>query len=186
MRRYLLAAAALLAVPTIASAQGATADGSPAFGFEPYFAVGGGYHDFDSSLKGQPNSLSYNGGRGWVIDGALGANIPLGGFFVGGEGNVSKGFDDIRLEYGATGNFGVRVGDSGMIFGRAGYRWIEGKRSRGFGDEHGTIAGIGVEVGPKNIGLGGITGNSGVRLRFIADTYKFRSIRPSAALVFHF
>lgn len=46
--------------------------------------------------------------------------------------------------------------------------------------------GVGVEVGPKNIGLGGITGNSGIRLRFHTETYDFDSFRPTAGVIFHF
>ena len=54
-------------------------------------------------------------------------------------------------------------------------------------DRDGVFYGIGAEVGPKDIGLGGITGNSGVRLRFGVDTFKdFESFRPNAALVFQF
>src|SRR3546814_10252975 len=37
------------------------------------------------------------------------------------------------------------------------------------------IYGVGVEVGPKDIGLAGLTGNSGVRLRLQAETYDFDS-----------
>ena len=46
--------------------------------------------------------------------------------------------------------------------------------------------GVGVEVGPKNIGLGGITGNSGILLRFQTETYDFDSFRPTAGVIFHF
>ena len=43
--------------------------------------------------------------------------------------------------------------------------------------------GVGVEVGPKDIGLGGITGNSGIRLRFQTETYDFDSFRPTAGVI---
>ena len=46
--------------------------------------------------------------------------------------------------------------------------------------------GVGVEVDPKDIGLGGITGNSGIRLRFQIETYDFDSVSPTAGVIFHF
>jgi hypothetical protein len=48
------------------------------------------------------------------------------------------------------------------------------------------VYGIGTEVGPGDIGLGGVTGNSGVRLRLEATTHDFESIRPMAGVVMHF
>jgi len=45
----------------------------------------------------------------------------------------------------------------------------------------------GVEVGPKDIGLGGLTGNSGVRLRMEINTFgAAKSFRPMAGLIAHF
>lgn len=66
----------------------------------------------------------------------------------------------------------------------AGYQWVNGKR--GFGDQKDWIYGLGVEVGPKDIGLGGVTSNSGVRLRLQMDTYDFDSLRPMAGVIVHF
>jgi opacity protein-like surface antigen len=184
MKKYLAAAAAALFACTAAQAQDVTApDGSPAFGLEPYFGVFGGYHDFDTGNRG---SLQLgNSANGWLAGGYAGVNIPLAGFVVGAEGSVAKGFNDIDYEYGATGHLGARVGDSGMIFARAGYHWVEAKR--GFRDDRNEIYGFGVEVGPRDIGLGGLTGNSGVRLRFAVDTFdEFQSIRPTVGATFHF
>lgn len=188
MIRFVIAAAlgaAALSAPALAqdAATPTAPDGTRAFGIEPYFGVGGAYQDFDSKRNG--GIFNQQGSaRAPAVDAFVGVDIPLGPLVVGVEGQGSRGFQDIKWEYGAMGRIGFRAGDSGLIFARAGYRWIEGKR--GFGDDKNEIYGVGVEIGPKDIGLGGVTGNSGVRLRLAADTYDLRSIRPSAALVFHF
>ena len=172
-----------LASPALAQDEARAPDGSPAFGVEPYFGVMGGYHDFDSGNHGL---LQTNGSaHGWLAGGYAGVNMPLGPVVVGAEANGAKGFQDIDWEYGVTGHVGLRAGDSGMIFARAGYQWIEGKR--GFGNDRNEIYGMGVEVGPKDIGLGGLTTNAGVRLRLAVDTFDvFQSIRPSVGLTMHF
>lgn len=199
-KKSILAAVAACALPLAAQAQDVEApDGSEGFGFEPYIAIGGGYHDFD---RNDEDIERFRGGaEGAFINGTVGANVPLGPVFVGAEGFGSYGFSDIDWEYGAAGRFGVRVGDSGMFFGRVGYMWIEGENDPGDDfidtdpddgsesayDADGMLYGIGVEVGPQDIGLGGITGNSGVRLRLGVDTFDdFESLRPNAAVVMHF
>ena len=185
--RLLLGAAALSLAPAPLMAQNTDADapdGTPAFGIEPYVAIGGGYDIYDT--PNEPAEFGVNSTEGAVINGIIGANVPLGPVFVGAEGFGSKGFNDIDWEYGAAGRFGVRVGDSGLFYGRVGYMWVEGRESHdpllldangnplqyegSIRDRDGVIYGIGAEVGPKDIGLGGITGNSGVRLRFGVDT----------------
>ena len=51
----------------------------------------------------------------------------------------------------------------------------------------GATARIGAEIGPKDIGLGGITGNSGLRLRMEVSTFDdANSFRPMAGVVAHF
>ncbi len=182
MKKFLLAAAVALSIPAAANAQETAPDGTEAFGIEPYVGVLGGYHDFDSTSE----FGSVNGGSmgGALISGIAGVNIPLGPVFVGAEGNATKGFSDIDWEYGVRGRVGARAGESGMIFASAGYQWVNGKR--GYSDQKDWIYGVGVEVGPKDIGLGGITGNSGVRIRLQAETYDFDSIRPMGGVVFHF
>jgi opacity protein-like surface antigen len=191
MKTFLLAAAAtFLALPTAAIAQDANGqpseatapDGTPAFGIEPYVGVLGGYHTFDKDSEfGSPRGGRMNGG---LVSGVAGVNLPLGPAFVGVEGNATKGFGDIDWEYGVRGRVGARAGESGMIFASAGYQWVNGKRA--YSDQKDWIYGVGVEVGPKDIGLGGVTGNSGVRLRLQAETYDFSSIRPMAGVIFHF
>lgn len=167
---------------TTAAAEATAPDGTPAFGFEPYVGAFGAYHDFDTGSKGPLQAG--NSANGWLVGGYVGANIPLGGFVVGAEGSIAKGFNDIDFEYGTTGHVGARIGDSGMIFVRAGYHWVEAKS--GFEDDDDIIYGLGVEVGPKDIGLGGLTSNAGIRLRLAFDTYDMQSIRPTAGLTFHF
>ena len=170
---------------------GATApDGSKAFGIVPYFGIMGGYETFDN----EPNKagIPIHGGhdyRGGLVQGVVGVNVPLGPFFIGAEGNVIKGFTgDIDWEYGAAGRAGVRVGDSGLFYGKVGYQWVNfdalGDNSPDF---HDVTYGAGVEVGPKDIGLGGITGRGGVRLRLEMDTFgSTHSFRPMAGLITHF
>lgn len=185
-----LAAVIATALPETVNAQDtgaasdtATApDGTPAFGIEPYIGVMGGYDSYDRRSEfGSPRGGKMNGG---LIQGVAGVNIPLGPVFVGAEGNVAKGFSDIDWEYGVKGRLGARAGDSGMVYASAGYEWVNGRRA--YADHSDWIYGVGVEVGPKDIGLGGVTGNSGVRLRLEVDTYDFDSIRPMAGVIMHF
>lgn len=204
MRKYLLTAAmaacTVFAAPAMAQSSdtGATAtsepaapDGSDAFGFEPYVAIMGGYASFDRNLGGSGIPNRANGARrdGVLIEGIVGANVPLGAFFVGVEGNVAKGVDgNIDWQYGVAGRAGLRAGETGMIYAKAGYEWVnftDGAVTGGndYGDE---VYGLGVEVGPREIGLGGLTGESGARLRLEVTTRDFDSVRPMAGVVFHF
>jgi hypothetical protein len=64
------------------------------------------------------------------------------------------------------------------------YQWVNGKQ--GWPNRKDWMYGAGVEVGPKDIGLGGIIGNRGIRLRFQTETYDFDSFRPTAGVIFHF
>jgi outer membrane immunogenic protein len=164
-------------------------DGSDAFGFEPYVAILGGYADYDRTIAGIPNLANGDNREGALVEGVVGANIPLGAMFVGVEGNVAKGIDGaIDWQYGVAGRVGFRAGESGLIYGKVGYEWVNFTDDvitggRDFGDE---IYGLGVEIGPREIGLGGVTGESGLRLRLEVTTRDFESIRPMAGVVFHF
>lgn len=166
-------------------------DGSPAFGIEPYFGVTGGYHDFDSDNRGVL-STNCNGRSGCpdggFVEGVVGVNLPLGPVFVGAEGNVAKGFNGLDYEYGGYGRFGVRAGATGLIYGKVGYQWVHTKENGRKLKDDNIAYGLGVEVGPKLIGLGGVTPGSfaGVRLRLEVSTFDMQSLRPSAGLVFHF
>ncbi|WP_213979165.1 opacity protein [Sphingomonas sp. dw_22] len=200
--RILLAAAVAAVLPVAAYAQdtetsptetsvATSPDGSRPFGIEPYFGVMGGYEQFDDTnpaagIPHAPGGKDFDGG---IVQGVAGVNVPLGPLFVGVEGNATKGFKGaIDWEYGVAGRAGVRLGDSGMIYGKAGYQWVNfdalGNDSRDF---HAVTAGLGVEVGPKSIGLGGITGNSGIRLRLEVNSFgNFNSFQPVAGVIAHF
>ena len=209
MRKLLLAAAssaALLAVPAAAQDMSTTQDtsvsqdtapaaeapdGSPAFGFEPYFAIRGGWEQFDA----EPNDAGIVGNNrrnelnGSLVEGLVGFNIPLGPVFVGAEGNVAKGVSgDIDWQYGAAGRFGLRAGDSGLFYGKVGYNWVNfDKRAPTNRDFNDVTYGVGFEVGPKDIGLGGLTGNSGLRLRGEVSSFGWvNSFRPTLGVVAHF
>lgn len=179
-------------------------DGTKAFGIEPYFGVMGGWEKFDNERNaGIPQALNTNGTvrrgyrpEGALVQGVLGVNVPLGPVFVGAEGNVAKGVDgNIDWEYGAAGRFGLRAGDSGMFYGKVGYQWVNfdhfsglstngGNTSR---DYHAVTYGIGAEVGPKDIGLSGITGNAGFRIRAEVNTFgEAHSFRPMLGVITHF
>lgn len=165
-------------------------DGTRAFGIEPYVGVLGGWERFDrqsnAGIPVQPNGYRLDGA---MVQGVAGVNVPLGPVFVGAEGNVAKGVSgDIDWEYGAAGRFGLRAGESGLIYGKVGYQWVNfDKVPNTDRDYHAMTYGVGVEVGPKDIGLGGITGNSGVRLRLEMNTFNdAKSFRPMAGVIAHF
>ncbi len=185
MLRTLIALAALTGASTAAHAQAQAPDGSKAFGIEPYFGIMGGYHSFD---RRGDFAVPFNADRfdGALVGGVVGVNIPLGPLVVGAEGNAAKGFSDIDWEYGARGRLGFRAGESGLIFVSGGYQWIKGQNNRGFGDRDNWIYGVGAEVGPREIGLGGVTGQAGPRLRFQVETVDFNSVRGMGGVIFHF
>ena len=166
-------------------------DGSDAFGFEPYAAVMGGYASYDNDMtsSGIPNRVGGGRRKGALVEGIVGANIPLGAFFIGAEGNVAKGVDgNIDWQYGVAGRVGLRAGESGLVYAKAGYEWVNFTDDavtggQDYGDE---VYGIGVEAGPREIGLGGLTGESGVRIRLEMTTRDFKTLRPMAGVVFHF
>ncbi|WP_242148351.1 outer membrane protein [Sphingomonas sp. BAUL-RG-20F-R05-02] len=178
-------------------------DGSKAFGIVPYVGVMGSYESFDNQPNhGIPQALNANGSlrnnyrlTGGLVEGVVGFNVPLGPVFVGAEGTVAKGFTgNIDWEYGGAGRFGVRAGDSGLFFGKVGYKWVNfdhyapyvsGNRNDKTHD--GMDYGIGFEVGPQDIGLKGITGNAGFRIRGEVDTFgAFHSFTPKLGVITHF
>ena len=166
-------------------------DGSPAFGIEPYVGIMGGWEQFDSepNRAGIPAVSRNNKLNGSLAQAVIGVNVPLGPVFVGAEGNVAKGVTgDIDWQYGAAGRFGVRAGDSGLIYGKVGYQWVNfAKRVPTDRDFDDITYGAGFEVGPKDIGLGGITGNAGFRLRGEVSTFgDFHSFRPMLGVITHF
>jgi outer membrane immunogenic protein len=190
MKTLLLAAAALMAIPAAAHAQDVTSDGSRAYGIDPYVGVMGGYEGFDSDPgHGIPNSVPGDRLKGGLVEGVAGVNVPLGAFFVGVEGNAAKGFTgDIDWQYGVHGRVGVRAGETGLVYGKVGYQWINFDRYGNDSPDFGAISyGIGGEFGPKAVGLDGLVKKEGVRFRLEVSTYgTFQSVRPMAGIVGHF
>lgn len=172
-------------------------DGTKFFGFVPYVGVSGGWEQFDNepNRAGIPQVRNADGTvdrnyklAGALVNGVVGANLPLGPVFVGVEGNLAKGVSgDIDWEYGGAGRFGFRAGDSGLFYGKVGYEWVRFDHiDRGY-DYHDMTYGIGFEVGPKDIGLKGLTNNAGLRLRGEVSTFgDAHSVRPTLGLVAHF
>jgi outer membrane immunogenic protein len=194
-----VAAAAIVAAPAFAqddtgqyAADQSTAAPAPADAgtahIEPYFGVLGGYENFDNERN--PAGIPVHPGHnydGGLVQGVVGVNVPVGPLFVGVEGNATKGFTGaIDWEYGAAGRVGVRAGD-GLIYGKVGYQWVNfdalGDNSP---DYHDMTYGGGIEVSPKDLGLGHASHN-GVRLRLEVDTFgSAHSFRPMAGLIGHF
>jgi outer membrane immunogenic protein len=179
MKKYLAIAVLVIGIPAAATAQSSTG------GAEAYVGVLGGYQSFDRDSE-FGTSPTYGSMAGALVSGVAGANVPIGPLFVGVEGNVAKGFQDIDWEYGAKGRVGVRAGDGGLLYVSAGHQWVNGKSDRGFSDQKDWTYGLGVEVGPRAFSAGSGGGTGGPRLRLQADTYDFVSIRPMAGLVFAF
>lgn len=186
MVKFMLAALAAASCATVASAQETAPDGSRAFGLEPYVGLMGGYDSYDARSDFGLSNTGRNL-NGPLVMAVAGVNVPLGPVFVGAEGFGARGIDsDVKYEYGARGRFGARAGESGLIFVSAGYQWTNAKGGKGFADHNGWLYGAGVEVGPKDIGLAGLMGEAGPRLRLQIDTYEFDSLRPMAGVVWHF
>ncbi|RIA37653.1 outer membrane immunogenic protein [Hephaestia caeni] len=193
MRKFfwtVASAAVFVAVPAFAqdasTDTGAveTADGTRAFGIEPYVGIIGGYERFDDEVTHSgipvPAGQNYKGG---LIEGVAGVNVPLGPVFAGVEGSVAKGFTgDIDWEYGAAGRFGVRAGDTGLFYGKVGYRWVNfdalGPNSGDYGE---MVYGVGTEFAPAGKKM------NDVRVRLEVDTYgDAHSFRPMAGLIAQF
>ena len=195
------AAAAFVAVPALAQDSG-TSESAPESSvsrFEPYVGVMGGWEQFDNERNaGIPQSPDRRDRLdGSLVQGVAGVNIGLvGPLFVGVEGNAAKGIKgDIDWEYGVAGRAGFRAGDSGMFYGKVGYQWVNfdhfsGRSTNGgdTGRDYSAITyGIGAEVGPQNIGLKGITGNAGFRIRAEVNTFgDAQSFRPMLGIITHF
>lgn len=178
MRKFILAAAIAAFIPAVASAQGT--DVAPSF--EPYVGVLGGGDVYKNSSQfgvvGNHGALN-----GSLLEGVGGVNIPLGPFFIGGEGDVAKGISDINWEYGARGRVGLRAGNTGLIYVSAGHEWI--RTRRGFADHDDWTYGFGMEVSAAGLSHDH-SGPGSPRLRIQMETYNFESIRPMAGIVFGF
>ncbi|MBW6529100.1 opacity protein [Sphingomonas sp. RHCKR7] len=191
MKTLLLAAvAAAFLVPAAAQAQDTTSDGSRKFGIDPYVGVMGGYEGFESDPgHGIPYNAPGNRLKGGLVEGVAGVNVPLGAFFVGVEGNAAKGFTgDIDWEYGVHGRAGVRAGETGLVYGKVGYQWVNFDRYGSNSGDYGRMSyGIGGEFGPSAIGLDGLVKKEGVRFRAeISTRGDFETVRPMVGVIAHF
>ncbi|MBN8841136.1 MAG: opacity protein [Sphingomonadales bacterium] len=191
MRKFMLSAAAVVAtfaaLPAIAQDQGnaPAPDSDRSSRIEPYFGVMGGWEGFDNqpNKAGVPVIASSDKLNGGLVQGVAGVNVPVGPLFVGAEGNITKGFSgDINWEYGAAGRIGVRAGQTGLIYGKVGYQWVNFDKvvdtDRHYND---WTYGIGFEVGAKDLGA---KSDGGLRLRGEVSTFgNFHSFRPMMGLV---
>ena len=177
MRRTFYAIASLAAV---AAASPALAQDAAPRSIEPYVGVTGVYDSFDAKENG--SGIPEFGPDGWLVEAVAGVNVPVGDmFFVGVEGNVAKGVDgDMDWQYGAAGRAGLRLNDTGLLYGKVGYNWIE-LDSAPLGVDRsydGVVWGGGFEIAP---------GPSNVRLRGEFTTMNnIDSIRPSLGVVVGF
>ncbi len=175
--------AALLAISAFAGLSAAPAlaqDDDEANRLEPYVALMGARHEFDS----EPNDAGVPayGPAGGIAELVGGVNLPLGSrFFVGAEGSVGKGVrGDIDWEYAGATRIGVRMRDSGMFYAKVGHRWMtldQDPLNRTYKD---MVYGAGFEL---------TTGGraSPLRLRGEIETFgNFNSIRPSFGVVARF
>src|SRR3546814_9831463 len=93
----------------------------------------------------------------------------------------SSDLGDIDWEYGAAGRFGVRAGDTGLFYGKVGYRWVNfdalGPNSGDYGE---MVYGVGTEFAPAGKKM------NDVRVRLEVDTYgdahRFRSEEQTSEL----
>jgi len=173
---YAVASVGALAAASPALAQ----DSGSTRSFEPYVGVMGVYDSFDAKENG--SGIPEFGPDGWLIEAVAGVNVPVGDkFFVGVEGNVAKGVDgDMDWEYGAAARAGLRLNDTGMLYGKVGYNWVELDNAPLGVDRtfDGVVWGGGVEIAP---------GAGNVRLRAEFTTMNnIDSIRPSVGVVMGF
>jgi outer membrane immunogenic protein len=178
MRKIFFAAIASLGAIAAASPALAQDEGSTR-SIEPYIGVTGVYDSFDAKVN--EAGIPPFGPEGWLVEGVAGINMPVGDmFFVGVEGNVAKGVSgDIDWEYGAAGRAGLRMNDTGMIYGKVGYNWIEFDDPIGGGQTYdGVVWGGGVEVAPG-------AGNLRLRAEFTTMN-NIDSIRPTVGVVMGF
>ena len=167
--------ALLCATPLALSAPAMAQEAS---GPEVYVGAQGGYHDLGDNPLGKDGSPIYGL--------FAGVDVPVGPVLVvGAEGNFNLGSGIIDSEYGATGKIGVRIGESGQLFARGGYQWVDLDVRRltgvpgatGFDDTSGDyLVGVG---GQYKIG-------TNTALRVTADTLGFDTTRVTGGLAFNF
>lgn len=145
---------------------------------EVYVGAQGGYHDLGDNPFGKDGSPIYG-----VF---AGVDVPVGPVLVvGAEGNFNLGSGIIDSEYGATGKIGVRIGDSGQLFARGGYQWVDVDVRRAIGTP--APAGFDDTGGDYLVGVGGqYKIGSNTALRVTVDTLDFDTTRVAGGLAFNF
>jgi len=94
----------------------------------PYAGVGAGV----GILKSKGSTLAgpfKNSDNSAVVSAVLGYRLPLGSdspIVVGAEGDVGIYSEGSDARYGISGIGGVRLGERGLIYARAGYGWLDG------------------------------------------------------------
>jgi opacity protein-like surface antigen len=145
---------------------------------EVYVGAQGGYHDLGNNPLGKDGSPIYGL--------FAGVDVPVGPtLIVGAEGNFNLGSGIIDSEYGATGKIGVRVGQSGQIFARGGYQWVDVDVRRATGVN--APAGFDDTSGDYLVGVGAqYKIGTNTALRVTADTLGFDTTRVTGGLAFNF
>ena len=204
--KKLLASAAAFAALLPAAAQAQTMPPTS-------FYLGGqvGYHDIgelDLSFIGGPDESV----GGFIFGGYAGVEVPVSEvLFLGVEGNYNFGTEEIDSDYGITANVGTRFGDTGTVFGRVGYQWVDydfGNLAESLAEQ--TADNFGLPPGPQRdefiagflegfddsadttesdfmFGVGAefaVMDTAGVRVT--ADTISFDTIRVAAGYTFRF
>lgn len=114
----------------------------------PYIVAEGGIGILKTKGTTLAGPFSHSDDSG-VFGGALGYRTQLGAdsrFVLGAEGNIGVYSDGSNARYGIYGIGGFQVGDTGLLYGRLGYSWLNGIQTGiGKGIEGFTVGG-GYEV----------------------------------------
>lgn len=166
-------AAVLVSTPVMAQESG------PAVDF--YIGAQVGYHGIVSNPLGADGGAIFGGYAG--VD--FGDRI-----IVGIEANLGAGTGLIEREYGVAAKLGVRAGETGQIFVRAGYQQIDFNVD-GLIDTEALfgfpLPDIDISAGDYLVGIGGqfmVADN--ISVRGVVDTIAFDTVRGTVGVAFHF
>jgi len=146
-----------------------------------YIGAQAGYHGITA------NPLGDDGGA--IFGGYVGVDYG-DRVIVGIEANLNAGTGLINSEYGVAAKLGIRTGETGQIFVRAGYQQVDFNADRlidtddlfGF-----PLPSIVVSDGDYLLGIGGqfmVADN--ISFRGVVDTVAFDSVRGTVGVAFHF
>jgi hypothetical protein len=184
----LIAGAAVLpfALPAVAHAQEATSTA------HPYIGVQVGIHNLGID-EDEVDTAGFDLDDAGKVYGVYGGvDFDIGSTaIIGVEGNANLGDGPIDAEYGVAGRIGVKTGDKGVIFVRAGYQWINVSAAGLLNVDKDLIDDDDLDlddtIGDYLVGVGAdvnIGPNIGVRVAM--DTVSFDTVRPSVGLHFRF